>query len=125
MTNSYCDVDNSWSFDEYGDLNLTTDYGQSITNRVLCPIDFLNIYYEEYGSELSSCLGEAYDEESIRYYLEKALNQDSQIIEHEIINISLIDGEVVVDLTIDGVELNINLTNPEESVEESEPLDDY
>ena len=42
----YCDIDNSWSFNEFGDLELTTDYGQSISNRVSCPRDFLNIYYD-------------------------------------------------------------------------------
>lgn len=117
----YCDIDNSWSFNEFGDLELTTDYGQSISNRVSCPRDFLNIYYEDYGSDLEECLGEHFEEESVRFYLEEALKQDSQIVTYEIMDINLVDGEVIAELIVDGVELSVNLTNPDE-LDTADPL---
>ena len=49
---NYTDVCNDWSFNEDGDLNLTSDYTQSISNRVKCPYGFLDIYYNEYGSDI-------------------------------------------------------------------------
>ena len=105
----YVDISNTWSFNEHGDLELTKDYSQSISNRLLCPTDFLNIYYEEYGSDLSSCLGERFNEEEVRFYLQKALEHDSQIVSFEIVNIGFVDGAVHADLIVDGVELAVDL----------------
>lgn len=112
----YVDISNGWSFNEHGDLELTRDYGQSISNRLLCPNDFLNIYYEEYGSGLVSCLGERFDRETVRFYLEKALEQDSQIVSFEIVDIYPVDEGIRADLIINGVELNVNLgLNPDDN----------
>ena len=61
------------------------------------------------------------DEESVRFYLEEALKQDSQIVTYEIMDINLVDGEVIAELVVDGVELSVNLTNPDE-LDTADPL---
>lgn len=102
VMNMYSDIDDKWSFNETGDLKINYNYRQSIKHRLLCPLHYLNIYYENYGSNLYQQLGERYNEEIIFEEVSNALRQDVNIYNYEINQISFIDGELVLSLTING-----------------------
>ena len=120
--NNYCDFKNSWTLNEYGDLELTEDYTQSIENRIKCPYDYLDIYYEEYGSDFYNFINEEFVEEEILYELKETLNQDMQIQEYEISNISYWNGTIIIDLTINDIEITVSFT--EEDINEEIELDE-
>lgn len=107
--NDYCDIKNNWNFTENGDLELTEDYTQSINNRITCPSDFLNIYYEEYGSDIPHWLGESFNKDMIKYSVEETLKQDEQIREYTIDSIDYTDNIVRIRLTINEIEMMITL----------------
>lgn len=98
----YTDVDYRWNFNEDGDLRLTNNYRQSIKLRVLCPLNYLNIYYDNYGSELHKQLGEKYNEEIIIDELHKTLKQDTNIINYSIDNLVFENGDLTIYLTVNG-----------------------
>lgn len=93
----YYDVKDSWMFDDDGDLLLTTDYSDNVKHRIMCPLHYLNIYYERYGSTLYQQLGERFDKEIIESELAIALEQDINVRKYTIRSIDF-DGET---LTID------------------------
>ena len=102
VMNMYSDIDDKWSFNETGDLKINYNYRQSIKHRLLCPLHYLNIYYENYGSNLYQQLGERYNEEIVFEEVSNTLRQDVNIYNYEINQISFIDGELILSLTING-----------------------
>lgn len=113
---NYTDVCNEWSFNEDGDLNLTSDYTQSISNRVKCPYDFLDIYYNEYGSDIYKLLGERFNKEEVKYYLDKALTQDKSITNYNILDIYYLKRNVYAEIQLEDYIITIILN--EEEIEE-------
>jgi hypothetical protein len=111
----YCDFDNSWTFNNNGDLTLTTDYFQSVSNRFNCPRDYLSIYYGlKYGSDLKDLLGDNYNEEHCRLVINKTLNDDQNITTYTINEITYTKGVFTAYLTIDGVEIILDISEMEE-----------
>ena len=102
VMNMYSDIDDKWSFTETGDLKINYNYRQSIKHRLLCPLHYLNMYYENYGSNLYQQLGERYNEEIVFEEVSNTLRQDINIYNYEINNIDFIDGELILNLTING-----------------------
>lgn len=102
VMNMYSDIDDEWSFTETGDLKINYNYRQSIKHRLLCPLHYLNIYYENYGSNLYHQLGERYNKDIVFDEVNKTLKQDINIYNYEINQISFIDGELILSLTING-----------------------
>ena len=100
--NMYSDVDDKWMFNETGDLRLNYNYRQSIKHRLLCPLHYLNIYYENYGSNLYQQLGERYNEDIVFEEVSNTLRQDVNIYNFEINEIDFTDGELILNLTING-----------------------
>ena len=98
----YSDIDDKWMFNSTGDLTINYNYRQSIKNRLLCPLHYLNIYYENYGSNLYQQLGERYNEDIVYDEVSNTLKQDVNIYNYEINQISFIDGELILSLTING-----------------------
>ena len=98
----YSDIDDKWMFNSTGDLTINYNYRQSIKHRLLCPLHYLNIYYENYGSNLYQQLGEKYNEDIIYDEVSNTLKQDVNIYNYEINQISFIDGELILSLTING-----------------------
>ena len=98
----YSDVDDRWMFNETGDLRLNYNYRQSIKHRLLCPLHYLNIYYENYGSNLYQQLGERYNEDIVFEEVSNTLRQDVNIYNFEINEIDFTDGELILNLTING-----------------------
>lgn len=102
VMNMYSDIDDEWSFTETGDLKINYNYRQSIKHRLLCPLHYLNIYYENYGSNLYQQLGERYNEEIVFEEVSNTLRQDVNIYNYEINSIDFINGELILNLTING-----------------------
>ena len=102
VMNMYSDVDDKWMFNETGDLRLNYNYRQSIKHRLLCPLHYLNIYYENYGSNLYQQLGERYNEDIVFEEVSNTLRQDVNIYNFEINEIDFTDGELILNLTING-----------------------
>lgn len=102
VMNMYSDIDDEWSFTETGDLKINYNYRQSIKHRLLCPLHYLNIYYENYGSNLYQQLGERYNKDIVFDEVNNTLKQDINIYNYEINQISFIDGELILSLTING-----------------------
>lgn len=102
VMNMYSDIDDEWSFTKTGDLKINYNYRQSIKHRLLCPLHYLNIYYENYGSNLYQQLGEKYNEEIVFEEVSNTLKQDVNIYNYEINSIDFIDGELILNLTING-----------------------
>ena len=98
----YSDIDDKWMFNSTGDLTINYNYRQSIKHRLLCPLHYLNIYYENYGSNLYQQLGERYNEDIVYDEVSNTLKQDVNIYNYEINQISFIDGELILSLTING-----------------------
>ena len=98
----YSDIDDKWMFNGDGDLKINYNYRQSIKHRLLCPLHYLNIYYENYGSNLYKQLGERYNEDIIYDEVSNTLKQDVNIYNYEINQISFTDGELILSLTING-----------------------
>jgi len=105
----YRDILSNWSFNTNGDLNLTTDYGQSLKERLNCPIGYLNRYYNDYGSEIPQIIGEHYNEEKIKLKLQQTLNQDKNITDYSINEIKYSNGLVNVIINIDGVDIELTI----------------
>ena len=99
VMNMYSDIDDEWSFTETGDLKINYNYRQSIKHRLLCPLHYLNIYYENYGSNLYQQLGERYNKDIVFDEVNNTLKQDINIYNYEINQISFIDGELILSLT--------------------------
>lgn len=115
----YCDVEDTWSFNSNGDLNLTDNYGESIKHRVFCPLNYLNIYYDKYGSTLYKQLGENFNKEIIRNEIDFILKQDVNVKYYEIIDISFDGFNLVIKLLINEDDIVINYKMAEEKVEEN------
>ena len=98
----YNDIDDSWMFNEQGDLKINQNYRQSIKHRLLCPLHYLNIYYENYGSNLYLQLGEKYNKDIVFDEVSNTLKQDVNIYNYQINEISFINGELILSLTING-----------------------
>lgn len=115
MTEDYYDFDDSWTFDENGDLKITTDYMQNIVNRFQCPKDYLSIYYSDrYGSELTDLLGTNYNEEHARFVIKETLDEDDNILTYTIDELDYHLGKLTAYITINGVEVTLTL---EEEIE--------
>ena len=98
----YGDISDRWSFDDKGDLQISRNYRQSIKHRLLCPLHYLNIYYENYGSNLYQQLGERYNQDMVSEEIRNALEQDVNIYNYSINEITFIDGDLTLNLTING-----------------------
>ena len=79
----YSDIDDKWMFNSTGDLTINYNYRQSIKHRLLCPLHYLNIYYENYGSNLYQQLGEKYNEDIIYDEINEFINIDCEIYYEE------------------------------------------
>ena len=117
------DIKSTWEFNDKGDLVLVGDEEnmvQSITNRLTCWLNGLELYYNSYGSVLPSFLGWKRNEETLsfmRIELENTLNQDTRIKEYDL-NLDLEeDGGVRIDLTLhynDTTNLDLSLVITED-----------
>lgn len=107
--NNYVDINNNWSFTSTGDLLLNTDYIQSLRNRLTCSLEHLKIYYSNYGSNLNNLLGEYYDRDEVLFVLNSALSEDKNITDYEINNVNFEKNHLTIYLTIDGVEIVIEI----------------
>lgn len=115
----YYDVKDSWMFDDDGDLLLTTDYGDNVKHRIMCPLHYLNIYYERYGSTLYQQLGERFDKEIIESELAIALEQDINVRKYTIRSIDF-DGETLtIDMKVNEEDIIIRYDTIKEEVVEN------
>lgn len=116
------DIDSSWSFNDAGDLNLISNDDnvyQAVVNRLTCPLDYFELFYENYGSILHQYMGDWNDDDTlefIRIEVENRLMQDFRLIDFIVevfndgvervkINIRFFydtDEEISVDLILDG-----------------------
>ena len=116
------DIDSSWSFNDAGDLNLISNDDnvyQAIVNRLTCPLDYFELFYEDYGSILHQYTGDLNDDDTlefIRIEVENRLMQDFRLIDFIVevfndgiervkVNIRFFydtDEEINVDLILDG-----------------------
>lgn len=103
----FYDIDDSWNFNEDGDLKLTTNYADSIKHRILCPLHYLNIYYTEYGSELYKQLGERFNRNIVNNVIEETLKQDVNVSKYTIRDISFKKGILSIDLKVNEEDIFI------------------
>lgn len=116
------DIDSSWSFNDAGDLNLISNDDnvyQAVVNRLTCPLDYFELFYEDYGSILHQYMGDLNDDDTlefIRIEIENRLMQDFRLIDFIVevfndgiervkVNIRFFydtDEEISVDLILDG-----------------------
>ena len=84
------DIQRNWTINEHGDLETIQDIDnleQAITNRLLCEINTLDIFYRNYGSILTTFLGWKRNQttlEFIKLELDNRLSQDPRIKEYNI-----------------------------------------
>lgn len=103
----YCDVNNDWGLDKSGDLNLSTDYVQSLSNRFKCSKEHLRIYYNSYGSSLMDLIGEDYDKTEVLFVLKDTLANDKNISTFNIDDVVYSKGILTVYLTVDGLDIEL------------------
>ena len=83
------DINSSWTFKD-GDLVLIENdenIAQSLANRLNNPLESMDLFYDEYGSYISSFLGWKQSEETLSFMkmeIEKAISQDPRFIETEV-----------------------------------------
>lgn len=109
----YCDVNNDWDFNESGDLDLTTDYSQSLSNRLKCSTEHLRIYYSNYGSGLMDLIGTDYDKNKALFILNETLANDKNIGVFNIDELDYIDNVLKVFLTVDGLDIELVISGDE------------
>lgn len=102
------DINSNWELTEQGDLKLISNeenLTQAIINRLTCNLNYLNLYYNEYGSLLYGFLGWKRNEktlEFIRIELGNRLNSDSRIKKYSIDLEYNSDGDININLKING-----------------------
>ena len=99
------DINNSWEFNEHGDLVLVgnkDNVGQAISNRLRTQLNELDLFYAGYGSFLTQFLGWKKNDstlEFMRLEIETRLAGDPRLSGYSV-SLEYVDT---------GVEININL----------------
>lgn len=111
------DVNTDWSFVD-GDLVLVDNADnmvQSIINRLNCGYDELDLYYFEYGSDISKFLGFKSSDEALEFIkieVENTLEQDPRLNDFTVETSYNNDGDVCLALSIkfsDESDLSLSL----------------
>lgn len=132
------DINSSWEFNEHGDLRLVSDkenITQSIVNRLNCWLNSFDLFYNEYGSIITSFLGWRRNEETLGFLeleLENSLSQDPRLSDYDLSLEYNDKGEVDLGIEVhfdeEDFELNLvineegflNILEYEENIEEED-----
>lgn len=110
------DINNSWTFNEHGDLDIAKDeenITQAVQNRLSAWLNDLDLYYMEYGSVFTGYLGWKKNEETLKFMqleLENTLKQDPRLQDFDIELEFNEQGGVNVYLTIQFEDTDMSLS---------------
>ena len=105
MTDYGTDINGEWDFNNDGDIQIISNTGnldQAITNRLTCGLDSLDLFYQDYGCNLSQFLGWRKTEQTLSFIkleLQNRLNNEPRILGYSL-NVEYTETGVRVDMEL-------------------------
>ena len=105
MTDYGTDINGEWDLTDDGDIQIISNTGnldQAITNRLTCGLDSLDLFYQDYGCNLSQFLGWRKTEQTLSFIkleLQNRLNNEPRILGYSL-NVEYTETGVRVDMEL-------------------------
>ena len=105
MTDYGTDINSEWDLTDDGDIQIISNTGnldQAITNRLTCGLDSLDLFYQDYGCNLSQFLGWRKTEQTLSFIkleLQNRLNNEPRILGYSL-NVEYTETGVRVDMEL-------------------------